>query len=144
MVEAICRENCWAVSFQHGMKLFKFMTSILAVFTTNVLQFWMKENVIYFMYFLYSWLDQVIAIKEDIISYSRLAVQCRVPAELERDAGVGDSLSGGVGDDQPLIAFRCLSHHQETGWTKSFLSLQPTRLSCSPLFISSHFTTTSS
>lgn len=73
MVEAICIENCWAVSFQHGMKLFKFMTSILAVFTTNVLQFWMKENVIYFMYFLYSWLDQVIAIKEDIISCSRPA-----------------------------------------------------------------------
>ena len=69
MVEAICIENCWAVSFQHGMKLFKFMTSILAVFTTNVLQFWMKENVIYFMYFLYSWLEQVIAIKEDITSY---------------------------------------------------------------------------
>ena len=52
------------------MKLFKFMTSILAVFTTNVLQFWMKENVIYFMYFLYSWLEQVIAIKEDITSYN--------------------------------------------------------------------------
>ena len=59
-----------AVSFQHGMKLFKFMTSILAVFTANVLQFWMKENVIYFMYFLYSWLEQVIAIKEDITSYN--------------------------------------------------------------------------
>ena len=29
----------------------------------------MKENVIYFMYFLYSWLEQVIAIKEDITSY---------------------------------------------------------------------------
>ena len=46
------------------------MTSILAVFTANVLQFWMKENVIYFMYFLYSWLEQVIAIKEDITSYN--------------------------------------------------------------------------
>ena len=70
----------------------------------------MKEHLIYFMYFLYSWLDQVIAIKEDIISQARpaqhqlsimtgLAVSLKVVQQVPwtglpalADQDVGDSL----------------------------------------------------
>ena len=62
------------------------------------------------MYFLYSWLDQVIAIKEDIISYSRLAqhqlsimTELAITLKVDSSAGgwaadPGDSLSAGAGE----------------------------------------------